>query len=82
MLALACCYLMWMVTYLAQVHPLERKLTPSPEKPCTNVFHRPSQGSDRGVRKPCGREEYTIWCVHPICSRIFCLTSPKFIRVS
>ncbi|CAL1716451.1 unnamed protein product [Somion occarium] len=23
-LALACCYLMWMVTYLAQVHPLER----------------------------------------------------------
>ncbi|EKM48285.1 uncharacterized protein PHACADRAFT_109177 [Phanerochaete carnosa HHB-10118-sp] len=25
MLALACCYLMWMVTYLAQVHPLERK---------------------------------------------------------
>ncbi|EIN05041.1 hypothetical protein PUNSTDRAFT_75311 [Punctularia strigosozonata HHB-11173 SS5] len=21
-LALACCYLMWMVTYLAQVHPL------------------------------------------------------------
>lgn len=26
MLALACCYLMWMVTYLAQVHPLESKL--------------------------------------------------------
>ncbi|KAI0078765.1 hypothetical protein K474DRAFT_1593363 [Panus rudis PR-1116 ss-1] len=25
MLALACCYLMWMVTYLAQVHPLERR---------------------------------------------------------
>ncbi|KAH9949971.1 ATPase, V0 complex, subunit E1/e2 [Amylocystis lapponica] len=24
MLSLACCYLMWMVTYLAQVHPLER----------------------------------------------------------
>ncbi|GJE94780.1 ATP synthase subunit H domain-containing protein [Phanerochaete sordida] len=24
MLALMCCYLMWMVTYLAQVHPLER----------------------------------------------------------
>ncbi|KAI0956077.1 hypothetical protein AcV7_006582 [Taiwanofungus camphoratus] len=24
MLTLACCYLMWMVTYLAQVHPLER----------------------------------------------------------
>jgi len=24
MLALSCCYLMWMVTYLAQVHPLER----------------------------------------------------------
>ncbi|CCM04256.1 uncharacterized protein FIBRA_06423 [Fibroporia radiculosa] len=24
MLALACCYLMWAVTYLAQVHPLER----------------------------------------------------------
>ncbi|KDQ59348.1 hypothetical protein JAAARDRAFT_34086 [Jaapia argillacea MUCL 33604] len=22
MLALTCCYLMWMVTYLAQVHPL------------------------------------------------------------
>ncbi|KAI0671480.1 ATPase, V0 complex, subunit E1/e2 [Trametes maxima] len=24
LLTLACCYLMWMVTYLAQVHPLER----------------------------------------------------------
>ncbi|KZT02601.1 uncharacterized protein LAESUDRAFT_762723 [Laetiporus sulphureus 93-53] len=24
MLTLACCYLMWAVTYLAQVHPLER----------------------------------------------------------
>ncbi|KAI0783602.1 ATPase, V0 complex, subunit E1/e2 [Abortiporus biennis] len=24
MLALACCYLMWMVTYLSQLHPLER----------------------------------------------------------
>ncbi|KAF9563194.1 hypothetical protein CPC08DRAFT_600443, partial [Agrocybe pediades] len=22
MLALACCYLMWMVTYMAQLHPL------------------------------------------------------------
>ncbi|KAI0635801.1 ATPase, V0 complex, subunit E1/e2 [Trametes polyzona] len=24
LLTLACCYLMWMVTFLAQVHPLER----------------------------------------------------------
>ena len=24
LLTLACCYLMWTVTYLAQVHPLER----------------------------------------------------------
>ncbi|KAK7690755.1 hypothetical protein QCA50_005854 [Cerrena zonata] len=24
MLALSACYLMWMVTYLAQLHPLER----------------------------------------------------------
>ncbi|TCD65695.1 H(+)-transporting V0 sector ATPase subunit e [Steccherinum ochraceum] len=24
LLTLACCYLMWMVTFLAQVHPLEK----------------------------------------------------------
>ncbi|OJT03712.1 hypothetical protein TRAPUB_5639 [Trametes pubescens] len=28
LLTLACCYLMWMVTYLAQVHPLERPRVP------------------------------------------------------
>ena len=27
LLTLTCCYLMWTVTYLAQVHPLERELT-------------------------------------------------------
>ena len=26
LLTLTCCYLMWTVTYLAQVHPLEREL--------------------------------------------------------
>ena len=32
LLTLTCCYLMWMVTYLAQVHPLERKSRTSSQR--------------------------------------------------
>ncbi|KAH9945358.1 ATP synthase subunit H-domain-containing protein [Epithele typhae] len=41
MLTLACCYLMWSVTYLAQVHPLESPLPPAPAYLFPNAYwHR------------------------------------------
>lgn len=43
MLTLMCCYLMWGVTYLAQVYPLESKLVP---RPCKRLFLHAVQ--DRG----------------------------------
>lgn len=48
MLALMCCYLMWGVTYLAQVHPLESELAARYTRHHSYTLCRTTEGFGEG----------------------------------